>query len=252
MRASRAAAQAPGWRRAARAARRQARNTVARSRAAVWHPCTTDQGAPDAAACADCARRRRMAVRFRGKRYLDAAQSAVVVVGQGDLRISAGGDTVNSSRLPGFTHRPVIDSSERRACSPPAWATRFTVGTARSRSQSRSKMSFHYRRRGQVAQRSLRAWRRPSCQLLRAVDDVAIFRDTHALAAELQHRRTRPAPRASRRTPRPPRRAYLSQHHATTAALIVEPLVQGALGHGHARRVLPALLRNRARASACT
>ena len=33
--------------------------------------------------------------------------------------------------------------------------------------------------------------------------------------------------------------AHLATHHATTAALIVEPRVQGASGHGDARRALP-------------
>ena len=65
-----------------------------------------------------------------------------------------------------------------------------------------------------------------------AVTDVALFRDTYAPL--LNRNSSCPARiRATASRPKPQPRAldaHLARHHATTAALIVEPLVQGAAG----------------------
>jgi adenosylmethionine-8-amino-7-oxononanoate aminotransferase len=72
-----------------------------------------------------------------------------------------------------------------------------------------------------------------------AVTDVALFRDVYAPL--LRHNATVPSPDARRAAPGESApevaeraalalEAHLARHHATTAALIVEPLVQGASG----------------------
>ena len=74
--------------------------------------------------------------------------------------------------------------------------------------------------------------------------DIALFRDAYAplLAASA----IVPCPCPERRTSTPRRRAldaHLARHHATTAALIVEPLVQGAAGMAMYDAAIPARAR---------
>jgi adenosylmethionine-8-amino-7-oxononanoate aminotransferase len=69
-----------------------------------------------------------------------------------------------------------------------------------------------------------------------AVTDVALFRDTYAPLLRRQSivaspdARAAPTPREAAERAAQALEAHLAQHHATTAALIVEPLVQGATG----------------------
>ncbi|MEO8508977.1 MAG: adenosylmethionine--8-amino-7-oxononanoate transaminase [Betaproteobacteria bacterium] len=215
---------------------------LARSRNAVWHPCTqmkqheTLPLVPIARAAGAWLHD------FDGRRYLDAVSSWWVnLFGHANPRINAALhdqlDTLDHVMLAGFTHRPVVLLSERLAAAAPAGLGHAFYGSdGASAAEIALKMSFHYWRnhgfpdkRGFVG---LTGGYHGETLGALAVTDVAVFRDTYA-----------PLLNASARVPCPdPRRgvgvaeaaaaldAHLARHHATTAALILEPLVQGAAG----------------------
>ena len=220
-----------------------------RSLAAVWHPCTQmkqHESLPliPVARAAGC-----WLYDFDGKRYLDAVSSWWVnLFGHGNAHINAALrdqlDTLEHAMLAGFTHEPVVELSERLSA-----LTGHTLGHCFYGSDGASaveialKMSFHYwRNSGQPRKTdfiSLAGSYHGETLGALSVTDVALFKDTYAplLRASVQvqspdWRLAEPgesprdyALRAARAL-----EAHLEQHHATTAALIVEPLVQGATG----------------------
>ncbi|MDP2399894.1 MAG: adenosylmethionine--8-amino-7-oxononanoate transaminase [Burkholderiales bacterium] len=227
------------------------RNTVLlkRSRTAVWHPCTqmkqheTLPIIPVARAQGcwlyDC----------DGKRYLDAVSSWWVnLFGHAEPRINAALidqlQTLEHAMLAGFTHEPVVRLSERlSAKTGGALGHCFYGSDGASATEIALKMSFHYwRNTGQPAKTefvSLAGSYHGETLGALSVTDVALFKDTYA-----------PLLRASTQVPSPDWRQaasgvsprehaiacaqalerHLEQHHAATAALIIEPLVQGATG----------------------
>ncbi|MBX3651070.1 MAG: adenosylmethionine--8-amino-7-oxononanoate transaminase [Burkholderiales bacterium] len=227
------------------------RNTVllTRSRTAVWHPCTqmkqheTLPIIPVARAQGcwlyDC----------DGRRYLDAVSSWWVnLFGHAEPRINAALidqlQTLEHAMLAGFTHEPVVQLSERlSALTGGALGHCFYGSDGASATEIALKMSFHYwRNRGRPAKTefvSLAGSYHGETLGALSVTDVALFKDTYA-----------PLLRASSQVPSPDWRTaapgvsprehaiacaqalerHLEQHHASTAALIVEPLVQGATG----------------------
>jgi adenosylmethionine---8-amino-7-oxononanoate aminotransferase len=181
-------------------------------------------------------------VDFDGRRYLDCVSSWWVnLFGHANPRINAALraqlNELEHVLLAGFTHRPVVELSERLAAlAPPGLGHAFYGSDGASATEIALKMSFHYwRNRGQPGKRgfvSLAGSYHGETLGALAVTDVALFRDVYA-----------PLLNANAIVPCPdPRRgvtvdeaaaaldAHLAQHHATTAALIVEPLVQGAAG----------------------
>ncbi len=179
---------------------------------------------------------------FDGRRYLDAVSAWWVnLFGHGEPRIKAALhaqlDTLDHVMLAGFTHAPVVELSERLAALAPAGLGHaFYASDGASATEIALKMSHHYwRNTGHPDKRgfvSLAGSYHGETVGALAVTDVALFRDTYA--ALLRRNATVPCP--------DPRRgisvdeaaaaldAHLARHHATTAALIVEPLVQGAAG----------------------
>ena len=165
---------------------------LARSRAAVWHPCTqmkVHETLPlvpiargDGAWLYD----------FDGPPLPRRRQ---LVVGQPvrprAIRASTPPCARSSTRSPhvllaGFTHRPVVELSERLAALAPAGprATRSTARDGASATEIALKMSFHYwRNRGFPDKRgfvSLAGSYHGETLGALAVTDVALFRDTYA------------------------------------------------------------------------
>ena len=147
--------------------------------------------------------------------------------------------------LAGFTHRPVVELSERLAAlAPPGLGHAFYGSDGASAIEIALKMAFHYwtnagkpaktefvslagsyhgetlgRARGDrraTVSRHLRAAPSPECD--------------GALPGRAQRRGRRVGSAMSPNARRERSKRYLAAHHPTTAALIVEPLVQGASG----------------------
>jgi adenosylmethionine-8-amino-7-oxononanoate aminotransferase len=179
---------------------------------------------------------------FEGRRYLDAVSSWWVnLFGHANPRINAAlaaqlGE-LEHVMLAGFTHRPVVELSERLAALAPAGLGHAFYGSdGASATEIALKMSFHtWRNRGQPAKTgfvSLAGSYHGETLGALAVTDVAIFRDTYAPLLKVNAIVPCPDTRGAM-TPAAAAaalEAHLAQHHATTAALIVEPLVQGASG----------------------
>ncbi|MDD5329038.1 MAG: aminotransferase class III-fold pyridoxal phosphate-dependent enzyme [Sulfuricella sp.] len=222
---------------------------LARSLRAVWHPCT-QMKQHETLPLVPIARGEGVwLVDFDGKRYLDAVSSWWVnLFGHCNPRINAALkdqlDRLEHVILAGFTHQPVVELSERLSrlsglghC--------FYGSDGASATEIALKMSFHYWRNAGRPQKtrfvSLQNGYHGETVGALSVTDVALFKDTYA-----------PLLRPSAQVPSPDwrlaeagesardyalrcavaLRAHLERHHAETAALIVEPLVQGAAGMG--------------------
>ena len=215
---------------------------LARSRAAVWHPCTqmkTHESLPLVPIARGAGA---WLYDFAGKRYLDAVSSWWVnLFGHANPRIANAvthqlGE-LEHVMLAGFTHRPVVELSERLAALAPAGLGHaFYASDGAAATEIALKMSFHYWRNVGRSDKqtfvSLAGSYHGETLGALSVTDVALFRD--AYAPLLKSAATVPCPnrRAGLTTGAAANalEAYLEQHHATTAALIVEPLVQGASG----------------------
>jgi len=179
---------------------------------------------------------------FEGRRYLDAVSSWWVnLFGHANPRINAAVraqlDDLEHVMLAGFTHRPVVELSERlSALAPPGLGHAFYGSDGASATEIALKMSFHYwRNRGQENKRgfvSLAGGYHGETLGALAVTDVALFRDVYAPLLNANAVVPCPDPRhgISVDAAAAALDAHLARHHATTAALIVEPLVQGASG----------------------
>ncbi|MHB1620355.1 MAG: adenosylmethionine--8-amino-7-oxononanoate transaminase [Sulfuricella sp.] len=220
-----------------------------RSLAAVWHPCT-QMKLHETLPLVPISRGEGVWLYdFEGKRYLDAVSSWWVnLFGHCNPRINAALkdqlDQLEHVMLAGFTHQPVVELSERLSrlsglghC--------FYGSDGASATEIALKMSFHYwRNSGRPAKTrfvSLRNGYHGETVGALSVTDVALFKDTYA-----------PLLRESAQVPTPDwrhagpgesardyalrcgaaLRAHLKRHHQETAALILEPLVQGAAGMG--------------------
>ena len=222
---------------------------LARSREAVWHPCTQMKQLEDHPPVPISRGEGVWLYDFEGRRYLDAVSSWWVnLFGHCNPRINAALreqlEQIEHVMLAGFTHAPVIELSER--------LSRLTgLGHAFYGSDGASaveialKMSFHYwRNSGQPGKTefvSLQNSYHGETLGALSVTDVALFKDTYAPL--LRHSVQVPSPdwRLAEPGESPEQYAlraaealenHLAKHHATTAAFIVEPLVQGAAGMG--------------------
>lgn len=179
---------------------------------------------------------------FDGRRYLDAVSSWWVnLFGHANPRINAALhaqlDELDHVLLAGFTHRPVVELSERLATlAPDGLGHAFYGSDGASATEIALKMSFHYwRNSGRPDKRgfvSLAGGYHGETLGALAVTDVALFRDTYAPLLNINAIVPCPDPRAGVTVDAAAAAldALLAQHHATTAALILEPLVQGASG----------------------
>jgi adenosylmethionine-8-amino-7-oxononanoate aminotransferase len=243
---------------------------LARSRAAVWHPCTqmrhhTDAGSPAHLPLVPIARGSGAWLHdFDGKRYLDGISSWWTnLFGHANPRINAALkdqlETLEHVMLAGFTHRPVVELSERlSALTGGALGHAFYASDGASATEIALKMSFHYWRNVGRPEKAeflcLQGSYHGETVGALAVTDVALFKDAYA-----------PLVRAATVVPSPDFRlaeagetpadvlggvqtydyrfvlptpfeaaaaleAHLEHHGERIAALIVEPLVQGAAG----------------------
>jgi len=186
---------------------------------------------------------------FEGRRYLDAISSWWVnLFGHAHPAISgaiaAQLSDLEHAMLAGFTHRPVIELSERLAALAPGKLGHCFYGSdGASAVEIALKMSFHYwRNRGRPQKSEFvsveHGYHGETLGAL-SVTDVALFRD--AYAPLLRRNIVAPSPDARLAAPGTSMRDHalaaagalegiLAERHAAIAALIVEPLVQGAAG----------------------
>ena len=222
---------------------------LARSAAAVWHPCTQMKQHETLplvpVACGEGV----WLYDFDGRRYLDAISSWWVnLFGHANARINAAliaqlGE-LEHVILAGCTHEPVVRLSERLGVLTGGRLGHCFYGSdGASATEIALKMSFHFwRNRGQPQKTrfvSLANGYHGETLGALSVTDVALFKDIYAPL--LRQSTQVPSPDWRLAHPGETRHDYaercalalerhLEQQHAHTAALIVEPLVQGAAG----------------------
>ncbi|QLG87817.1 adenosylmethionine--8-amino-7-oxononanoate transaminase [Chitinibacter bivalviorum] len=218
-----------------------------RSLAAVWHPCTqmkrheTLPLVPIASAngvwLTDC----------EGHRFIDGVSSWWVnLFGHNEPRIKAAiskqMDSVEHVMLAGFTHEPVVQLSEQLG-ELTGLGHAFYGSDGASATEIALKMSAHYwRNLGQPKKNRFvylaDSYHGETMGAL-SVTDVPIFRTAYAPLVRENFSVLSPDPRLSRKDETPEQytaraladlERVLAEHHAEIAALIVEPLVQGAVG----------------------
>jgi adenosylmethionine-8-amino-7-oxononanoate aminotransferase len=222
---------------------------LARSLAAVWHPCTQMKRLETLPLVPIARGDGVWLYDTDGKRYLDTVSSWWVnLFGHCNPRINAAITDqlgkLEHAMLAGFTHEPVVALSERLAQLAPAGLGHcFYASDGASATEIALKMSAHYWRNSGKPQKtqflSLRDSYHGETLGALAVTDVALFRD--AYGALLQQNATVDSPdwrhaeggesaadyalRCADKL-----EAHLRQQHGSLAAFIVEPLVQGAAG----------------------
>lgn len=207
---------------------------VARSLAAVWHPCTQMKHHERFPLVPIVKGEGAWLIDVEGKRYLDAVSSWWVnLFGHANARINAALkdqlDQLEHTMLAGFTHEPVIALSERLA-KLTGLGHAFYGSDGASAVEIALKMSFHtWRNSGHSGKQkfvSLQGSYHGETIGALAVTDVAIFRD--AYGPLLNNNLCVPFPNEAGATEALER--LLAERHGEIAALIVEPLVQGAAG----------------------
>ena len=220
-----------------------------RSLAAVWHPGTQMKQHESLPLVAVVRGKGCWLYDADGRRYLDAVSSWWVnLFGHCEPRINAAiADQLAKLEhvlLAGFSHEPVIELSERLArASGGALGHCFYASDGASAVEIALKMSFHcWRNRGRPKKTrfiSLAGSYHGETLGALAVTDVPLFKS--AYAPLVMASRQVASPDWRRAEPGESARDYavrcaaalereLEQCHAETAALIVEPLVQGAAG----------------------
>jgi adenosylmethionine---8-amino-7-oxononanoate aminotransferase len=225
------------------------REMVARSLAAVWHPCT-QMKSHERFPLVPVARASGAWVEdFDGRRYLDAVSSWWVnLFGHGHPAINAALreqlESLEHVMLAGFTHAPAVELAERLAAvAPGGLGHAFFASDGASATEIALKMAAHYwANRGLPGKNrfvSLQGGYHGETAGALGVTDVPIFREAYAALV-----------RGSIVAPFPARHAddhrfggirgaidaadalgkLLAERHSEIAAFIVEPLVQGASG----------------------
>ncbi len=225
------------------------RNTdwLSRSLQTVWHPCTQMKH-HERLPLVPVARGEGMWLYdFDGNRYLDGISSWWVnLFGHSNPRINAAiADQLGKLEhviLAGFTHEPVVRLSERLS-DLTGLSHCFYGSDGASATEIALKMSFHYWRNiglpGKTQFVSLRNGYHGETLGALSVTDVPLFRDTYAplLRGSFQvpspdWRQAGPGESAEQVAMRAVQALadHLREHHEQSAALILEPLVQGAGG----------------------
>ena len=218
-----------------------------RSRQAVWHPCTQMKVHEREPLVPIARGEGPWLIDYEGKRYLDALSSWWVnLFGHNHPRMKAAItrqlDRIEHVMLAGLTHAPVVELSERLAALT-GLGHAFYGSDGASATEIALKMSAHYWRNhgrpGKSQFIGLAGGYHGETVGALAVTDIAIFREAYAPLVRLGA--TVPSPDARLAQPGDSaadhaRRcaealaAHLEQHADSTAALIVEPLVQCAAG----------------------
>ena len=224
-------------------------NLLARSRSAVWHPCTQMKHHETLPLIPIQRGQGMWLYDFDGKRYLDAVSSWWVnLFGHCNPRINAAIilqlEQLEHVMLAGFTHEPVVQLSERLAqLTPVGLGHCFYASDGASAIEIALKMSVHYWRNSGQPHKcnfiSLQNSYHGETLGALSVTDVGIFKDPYC--ALVKQNATVLSPDWRNVVPGESARDYavrcaaqlethLQHHHHNIAAFIVEPLVQGAAG----------------------
>jgi adenosylmethionine-8-amino-7-oxononanoate aminotransferase len=212
-------------------------DVVARSLAAVWHPCT-QMKAHERFPLVPIARAEGAWLEdFDGRRYLDGVSSWWVnLFGHNHPRINAAIErqlrSLSHVMLAGFTHAPVVELSERLSrLAPPGLGHVFYASDGASAVEIALKMAFHHwSNRGKPGKNrfvALEGGYHGETVGALGVTDVPIFRDAYAPLVRGAITLPFPGtdPDAAHKL-----EALLEARGHEIAALILEPLVQGASG----------------------
>jgi adenosylmethionine-8-amino-7-oxononanoate aminotransferase len=220
---------------------------LSRTRAAVWHPCTQMKQLEAVPPLAIARGEGPWLIDTDGRRYLDAISSWWVnLFGHCNPRINAAITDqlgrIEHVMLAGATHAPVVELSERLA-KLTGLGHAFYGSDGASATEIALKMSAHFwRNTGRPEKNGFislkNAYHGETVGAL-SVTDIPLFKQTYAPL--LRHSVQVPTPDARLAEPGESAeayalrcagalKAYLAEHADTVAALIVEPLVQGAAG----------------------
>ena len=218
-----------------------------RTRAAVWHPCTQMKQLEAVPPLAIARGEGPWLIDTDGRRYLDAISSWWVnLFGHCNARINAALidqlGKIEHVMLAGATHEPVIELSERLARLT-GLGHAFYGSDGASATEIALKMSAHYWRNAGKPEKngffSLQNGYHGETVGALSVTDIPLFKATYAPL--LRHTMQAPTPDARLAEPGESAEAralrcaaaleaHLDAHAASTAAFILEPLVQGAAG----------------------
>lgn len=224
-------------------------NLLQRSLSSVWHPCTQMKNHETLPLIPIQRGEGVWLYDFEGKRYFDAVSSWWVnLFGHNNPTIKQAIkqqlDQLEHVILAGFTHEPVVQLSEKLAALT-GLGHCFYGSDGASATEISLKMSFHYwRNMGYTAKTkfiSLQNSYHGETLGALSVTDVAIFKDTYAPL--LTQSAQMPSPDSRLAEPGESAEAfalrcaqaledYVTEHHASLAAFIIEPLVQCAAGMG--------------------
>ena len=225
----------------------QNESLLQRSRAAVWHPCTQMKHHESQPLVPIVRGEGAWFFDADGKRYLDAVSSWWVnLFGHGHPHIKAALhaqlECLDHVMLAGLTHEPVIELSERLA-QLTGLGHAFYASDGASATEIALKMSAHFwRNQGRPEKNgfvSLAQGYHGETVGALAVTDIPLFRAAYAplvrgaaVVPSPDARLARPGMDARQQAESAAHalEVWLDQHHAATAALIVEPLVQCAAG----------------------
>ncbi|MGC4059649.1 MAG: adenosylmethionine--8-amino-7-oxononanoate transaminase [Aquabacterium sp.] len=218
-----------------------------RSRQAVWHPCTQmkvhERFPPRAIVAADGP----WLIDDQGHRILDAVSSWWVnLFGHnfGPIRAAIADQLgkLDHIMLAGLTHPPVVELSERLSALT-GLGHAFYASDGASATEIALKMSAHsWRNRGRAQKNQfigLQGGYHGETAGALSVTDIPLFREAYAPLLRLSATLPSPDPRQAAvgvsaddhlKAAIDALAAYLAEHHERTAALILEPLVQGAAG----------------------
>ncbi|PIV88250.1 MAG: adenosylmethionine--8-amino-7-oxononanoate transaminase [Hydrogenophilales bacterium CG17_big_fil_post_rev_8_21_14_2_50_63_12] len=220
---------------------------LARSLAAVWHPCTQMKQLERMPPLAIARGEGPWLIDFAGRRYLDAISSWWVnLFGHANPRINAALidqlSRIEHVMLAGCTHAPVVELSERLGRLT-GLGHAFYGADGASATEIALKMSFHFWRNSGRPEKtgfvSLENGYHGETLGALSVTDVALFKDTYAPLLRISHQAMSPDARLAAPGETAESyalraaadlEAYLAAHAERTAAMILEPLVQGAAG----------------------
>lgn len=212
-----------------------------RTLAAVWHPCTQMARAEKVPPLPIARGEGAWLFDHDGRRYFDANSSWWVnLFGHADPGINAAIkhqlDTLPHVMLAGCTHEPAVLLAERLAArTGGALGHCFFASDGASAVEIALKQSFHsWKNRGRAAKREFvclkNGYHGETIGAL-AVTDVAVFRDAYDPLLMRAHIVASPDSRlANEDAALAAMRALLEERHEHIAAVIVEPLIQGAAG----------------------
>ncbi len=220
-----------------------------RSHLAVWHPCTQMKAHEQCPPRAIVSAQGPWLVDDQGHRILDAVSSWWVNLFGHNFAPICEAITDQLSRvdhimLAGLTHPPVVALSERLAALT-GLGHAFYASDGASATEIALKMSAHaWRNRGQPQKNQfigLQGGYHGETAGALSVTDIPLFREAYAPLLRLSATLPSPDPRhaaagvsahAHMQHCVSALASYLAEHHERTAALILEPLVQGAAGMG--------------------